>query len=225
MIRTGGAPARESGMVRLYDYWNSGNCYKVRLLLCQLGIPFERVALDTLRGDTKTPAYLAKNPNGRVPLIEYPDGRRLAESDAILWHLAEGTPLLPPDAWERAQALQWMFFEQYSHEPYLAVVRFWRLSGRLEQNRPLLADKMERGTQALKVMETHLQSRPYFAGERYSIADIALYAYTHVAEEGDFSLAEFPRIQAWLERVRSQPGHVAIGDAVGHPVAWPAEGR
>ena len=208
-------------MLRLYEYWNSGNCYKVRLLLAQLGEPFERVPLDIYKGDTRTEEFLAKNPNRRVPLIEFPDGRRLAESDAILFFLAEGTPWLPEDRWERARVLQWMFFEQYSHEPYLAVVRSWHLAGLVEQNRAALADKMERGYHALGVMEKHLASADYFAGGRYTIADIALYAYTHVAEEGGFELAEFPGIRSWLDRVRSQTGHIRIGDAVGKVVTWP----
>jgi len=208
-------------VLRLYEYWNSGNCYKVRLLLAQLGEPFERVPLDIYKGDTRTEEFLAKNPNRRVPLIEFPDGRRLAESDAILFFLAEGTPWLPEDRWERARVLQWMFFEQYSHEPYLAVVRSWHLAGLIEQNRAALADKMERGYHALGVMEKHLASADYFAGGRYTIADIALYAYTHVAEEGGFELAEFPGIRSWLDRVRSQTGHIRIGDAVGKVVTWP----
>ena len=208
-------------MLRLYEYWNSGNCYKVRLLLAQLGEPFERVPLDIYKGDTRTEEFLAKNPNRRVPLIEFPDGRRLAESDAILFFLAEGTPWLPEDRWERARVLQWMFFEQYSHEPYLAVVRSWHLAGLVEQNRAALADKMERGYHALGVMEKHLASADYFAADRYTIADIALYAYTHVAEEGGFQLDEFPGIRSWLDRVRSQTGHIRIGDAVGKVVTWP----
>ena len=208
-------------MLRLYDYWNSGNCYKVRLLLAHLGQPFERVPLDIYKGDTKTPEYSAKNPNRRVPLIEFPDGRRLAESDAILWFLAEGTCWLPEDRWERANVLQWMFFEQYSHEPYLAVVRSWHLAGKVEQNRAVLPDKMERGYHALGVMESHLGSNSFFVGGRATIADIALYAYTHVAEEGGFHLAEFPGIRSWLERVRSEKGHIKIGDPAGTIVSWP----
>jgi glutathione S-transferase len=209
-------------MLRLYDYFESGNAYKVRLLLAQLGIPFERVELDILKGETRTPAFLAKNPNHRIPLLEWPDGRTLAESNAILFHLAEGTPFLPEDRFARAQALQWMFFEQYSHEPYVAVVRFWHFSGQVEQHRAELATKMERGYHALGVMETHLTKHSFFAGERYSIADIALYAYTHVAPEGGFELERFPALGRWLARVASQPGHVRITDAVGRAVAWPA---
>ena len=207
-------------MLRLYDCGESGNCYKVRLLLSQLGTPFERAPVDVLHGETRTPAFLAMNANGRVPLVEWPDGRRLAESNAILWHLADGTPLLPADPWERAQILQWMFFEQYSHEPYVAVVRFWHFAGKVEQNRAALPEKMERGYQALDVMEHHLATRAFLVGERYTIADVALYAYTHVADEGGFDLARVPAVRHWLERVRAQPGHVAITDEVGTLVAW-----
>ncbi|TFG93448.1 MAG: glutathione S-transferase family protein [Myxococcales bacterium] len=208
-------------MLRLYDYFESGNAYKVRLLLAQLGIAFERVELDILKGETRAPAFLAKNPNHRIPLLEWPDGRTLAESNAILFHLAEGTPFLPEDRFERAQALQWMFFEQYSHEPYIAVLRFWHFSGQLESHRSELAAKLERGYHALGVMEQHLRERAFFAGERYSVADIALYAYTHVADEGGFELERFAALERWLARVRSQPGHVQITDAVGQLVAWP----
>jgi glutathione S-transferase len=209
-------------MIRLYDYPASGNCYKVRLILSQLGETFERVVLDPQKGDTRRPEYLAKNPNRKVPLVEWPDGRRLAESDAILYYFADGTPLLPESRWDRASVLQWMFFEQYSHEPYIAVVRNWHhVPGLLDKNQAALPDKVERGHHALGVMEQHLSTRGFFVGERYSIADIALYAYTHVAEEGGFKLAGYPKILAWLEAVRSQPGHVKIGDAVGVPVQWP----
>jgi glutathione S-transferase len=207
-------------VLRLYDNLESGNAYKVRLVLSQLGVPFERVELDILRGETRTPGFLAKNPNHRIPLLEWPDGRTLAESNAILVYLADGTPLLPADRFERAQALQWMFFEQYSHEPYVAVVRFWHFSGQVEKNRAALPEKVERGYHALAVMEQHLAKRAFFVAERYSVADVALYAYTHVAGEGGFELDRFPAIGRWLERVRSQPGHVRITDEVGKPVAW-----
>ena len=197
-------------MLRLYDYWESGNCYKVRLLLSQLGEPFERVPVDILKQETRAAEFVAKNPNHRVPLLEWPDGRRLAESNAILYHLAEGTPFVPTDRWDRAQMMQWLFFEQYSHEPYIAVVRFWHFSGQLERNRATLPDKMDRGYHALGVMEQHLTGRDYFAGKRYTIADIALFAYTHVAHEGGFDLARYPNVRAWIARVQGQPGHVAI---------------
>jgi glutathione S-transferase len=207
-------PSREP-MLRLYDYQESGNGYKVRLLLSQLEIPFERVELDILTGATRTPEFLAKNPNGRIPLLEWHDGRRLAESDAILFHLAENTPYLSADRWERAQTLQWMFFEQYSHEPFIAVLRFWHFAGLLAENRASLAEKRSRGHQALQVMESHLDRHRFFVGERYSIADIALYAYTHVAGEGGFELDAYPAIVAWLERVAAEPRHVRITDEMG----------
>ncbi|MCH7866222.1 MAG: glutathione S-transferase family protein [Myxococcales bacterium] len=208
-------------MLRLYDYWESGNCYKVRLLLSQLGQPFERVHLDILKDETRQPEFLSKNPNHRVPLVEWPDGRLLAESNAILFCLAEGSPYLPDDSWERAQILQWLFFEQYSHEPYIAVVRFWHFSKTLDENKEALSDKMDGGYDALGVMERHLSSNEFFAANRYSIADVALYAYTHVAQEGGFDLSRFPSVTAWLERVASQQGHVRITDSVGELLAWP----
>jgi len=199
--------------MRLYDYWESGNCYKVRLLLNQLGMPFERVAVDILQGETRQPDFLAKNPNHRVPLVEWPDGRCLAESNAILFFLAEGSSLLPTDPWDRAKVLQWMFFEQYSHEPYIAVVRFWHFAGMVEANEDALPEKMERGYHALDVMESHLASNDFFVADQYSIADIALYAYTHVAHEGGYDLAVYGSVSAWLDRIAAQPGHILITDA------------
>lgn len=207
-------------MLRLYDYPESGNCYKVRLLLTQLGLAFERVPLDILQGETRDPAFLEKNPNHRVPLLEWPDGRCLAESNAILLALAEGTPFLPSDPWERALVFQWLFFEQYSHEPFIAVLRFWHFAGRLEEQRDAVPAKREGGLHALGVMESHLAGRAYFVGERYSVADIALYAYTHVAGEGGFDLGPFPALGAWLDRVAAQPGHVSIQAELGTAVAW-----
>jgi glutathione S-transferase len=197
-------------VLRLYDYWESGNGYKVRLLIAQLGLACERIELDILAGETRTPAFLAKNPGGRIPLLELPDGRLLAESNAIQWYLAEGSPLLPEDPFARAQVLQWMFFEQYSHEPYIAVLRFWTFSGQLDAHAAEVPVRRERGHQALAVMEAHLQERAFFVAERYSIADIALYAYTHVAHEGGFDLGRYPAVRAWLSRVREQPGHVTL---------------
>jgi glutathione S-transferase len=198
-------------MLRLYDFLESGNGYKVRLLLHQLGIPFERVEVDILAGRTRTPEFLAKNPNGRIPTLELEDGTCLFESNAIQWYLAEGTPFLPDDRLQRAQVLQWMFFEQYSHEPYVAVLRFWRHYGKLaEHSAQEIAAKEQGGVAALRVMEGHLARHPFFVGDRYSIADIALYAYTHVAPEGGFDLAPFPALRAWLERVAAQPGYIPI---------------
>jgi len=201
-------------MLTLYDFLPSGNGYKVRLLLTQLRRPFELVLLDLFgKKETRTPEFLAKNPNGRIPCLRLEDGTHLWESDAILFYLAEGTPFLPEDRLQRAQVLQWMFFEQYSHEPYVAVVRAWHEFGMLEQNRAQLAAKVAGGYAALGVMEGHLAKRAFFVGDRYTIADVALYAYTHVAEEGKFDLGPYPAVRAWLERVRAQPLHVPITKA------------
>jgi glutathione S-transferase len=197
-------------VLRLYDFLESGNGYKVRLLLAQLGIPCERIEVDILKGETRTPEFLARNPNGRIPVLELEDGTHLAESDAILFYLAEGSPMLPDDRLERARVLQWMFFEQYSHEPYIAVLRFWNFAGLADEKRAEIPERRRRGEEALQVMETHLRRCDYFVGERYSIADVALYAYTHVADEGGFDLSGLPGVGAWLERVRSQPGHIPI---------------
>lgn len=196
--------------MRLYDYWESGNGYKVRLLLAQLGIAHERIELDILKGGSRTQEFLAKNPNGRIPVLELDDGRSLAESNAIQWYLAEGTPLLPDDPFERAQVLQWMFFEQYSHEPYIAVVRFWTFTGQLDAHQAELPARRDAGRRALALMDAHLSLQPFFVGGRYTIADIALYAYTHVAPEGGFDLAPHPALRQWLERVRDQPGYVSL---------------
>jgi glutathione S-transferase len=192
--------------MKLYDFLPSGNGYKVRLLLAQLGIPFQLVERDVIKGETRTPEFLAINPNGRIPVLELDDGRRLAESDAILYYLAEGTAFLPTDRFARAETLQWMFFEQYSHEPYIAVARFWRHY----LGKPVDDERMDRGRQALGVMEQHLARRRFFVADRYGIADIALYAYTHVADEGGFDLAPYPAVRAWLARVAAEPGHVPI---------------
>jgi glutathione S-transferase len=208
-------------MLRMYDYSASGNAYKVRLLLTQLGIPFERVHLDILNGETRRPEYLAKTAYGRVPMVEWPDGRRLTESGAILFHLAQGTPLLPDDPWDRARVLEWMFFEQNGHEPFLAVVRFWYLAGIVDEKKAELPYRMKRGYEALGVMESHLAGRRFFVGDDYSIADIALFAYTHCAADGGFELDRFPAVREWLGRVASQPGHVPLEAQVGRLVSWP----
>ncbi len=197
--------------MRLHDFTGSGNGHKVRMLLSHLGISYELVEHDILTGETRTPEFLARNPNGKIPVLETDDGRFLPESDAILWYLAEGTDFLPDDPWERAQVLRWMFFEQYSHEPYIAVARFWlHFVDMTPAQREQLAEKQERGYQALDVMEAHLKDNDYFAGGAYSIADIALYGYTHVAGEGGFDLARYPAVGAWLGRVAAQPGHIAM---------------
>jgi glutathione S-transferase len=198
-------------MLTLYDYLPSGNGYKVRLLLSQLRVPFKLVERDIQQGETRTPEFLAMNPNGRIPLLCLEDGRHLSESDAILFYLAEGTPFLPEDRFARADVLRWMFFEQYSHEPYVAVARAWvHVFGITPERAARLQEKVDGGYAALRVMEGHLGSRGWFVGERYTIADIALYAYTHVAHEGGFDLARFPNVRGWLERVAGQPGYVPI---------------
>jgi glutathione S-transferase len=193
----------------LYDYLPSGNGYKVRLLLRLLAIPFKLVQVDILRGESRTPEFLRKNPEGRIPVLQLDDGTHLFESNAILCYLAEGTPWLPAEKLARAQVLQWLFWEQYSHEPNIATVRHWILHLGVPDEK-LHQRKRELGNKALSVMERHLDGRQYFVGDRCTIADLALYAYTHVAEEGRFSLAEFPRVRAWLERVRDQPGFTPI---------------
>jgi glutathione S-transferase len=201
-------------MLRLHDNHSSGNAYKVRLLLGLLGIPFERIAYDIDRAETRTPEFLAKNPNGRIPLLEIAPGRYLAESNAILFYLAEGTRFIPEDRVARGEMLQWMFFEQYNHEPNIATIRFWITHHvpMTEFRTVALPVKRADGIAALRVMERHLATRDWFAGVAYSIADIALYAYTHVAGEGGFDLAPFPAINRWLARVAAEPGHVRITD-------------
>jgi len=197
--------------MRLYDFLSSGNGYKVRLVLHRLAVPFTRIELDITQGATRTPEFLAKNPNGRIPLLELPDGTFLAESNAILFYLADGTALLPDERLARAQVLQWMFFEQYSHEPNIATSRYWLHHLELTpERRAALADKQRLGVAALGVMEQHLATRDWLVGECCSIADVALYAYTHVAEEGGFDLEPFPALRAWLARVAREPGHVPI---------------
>jgi glutathione S-transferase len=202
---------------RLHDYLPSGNGYKVRLLMTQLGIPFERIEYDMTGGETRTPEFLENvNANGRVPVLETEAGEFLPESNAILFYLAEGTPLLPDDRFGKAQALRWMFFEQYSHEPNIAVARAWLHvfdTEMTEARRNTLEVKQELGYDALGVMEKHLEGRRFFVRGRYSVADIALYAYTHVAAEGGFDLEDFPAVRAWLERVSSRPGYIPITQA------------
>jgi glutathione S-transferase len=191
----------------------SGNCYKVRLCAAQTGVTLTRKNYGLFDGDTRKAPFLALNPNGRVPLLELDDGRGLPESNAILFYLSEGTALQPQSAWDRAQMLQWMFFEQYSHEPYIAVARFWLHFAppeALEAKRHLVPEWQAKGRAALGVMQTHLAAHDWFAGGAYSIADIALYAYTHVAADGGFDLAEFPAICAWIARVAGQPGHITL---------------
>jgi glutathione S-transferase len=198
--------------VKIYGMTDSGNCYKPRLLMAKLGRSFEHVEVEGGATGTRSAAFLARNPNGMVPLLEFDDGRVLAESNALLLHLAEGTRLLPADAYERALAYQWMFFEQYSHEPYIAVRRALTIDPRraAEATPEKLEATLIRGNRALAVMEGRLGQSPFFAGEAMSVADIALYAYTHVAGEGGFDLAAYPAVVAWLSRVAADPGHVPM---------------
>ncbi|HEY9214316.1 MAG TPA: glutathione S-transferase family protein [Ancylobacter sp.] len=197
-------------MLKLYAMQSSGNSYKVRLLLSKLQQPFELVDIDLLQGENRTPEFMMKNPEGRVPLLELPGGRYLAESNAILFYLAEGTDLLPADRFQRAEVLRWMFFEQHSHEPAIAAARFWLklVRGGRDLRTHEIDRWMEEGYAALRVMERHLGRRPFFVDGAMTIADIALYAHTHVASEGDFDLEGFPAIRDWLARVVSAPGHV-----------------
>lgn len=197
--------------MRLYDFLPSGNGYKVRLLLAQTGRPFDWVNLNILKDETRTDDFLKKNPNGRIPTLELEDGRFLFESNAILSYLAQGTSFLPVDAYQSAQVLQWMFFEQYSHEPFIAVSRFihefCQPGDRRHDELPILKPK---GEAALAVMDQHLADHEFFVGDRYSIADIALYAYTHVAHEGGFDLSPRPNVRRWLRAVAHQDNHIPI---------------
>jgi len=197
----------------LHQMQMSGNCYKVRLAARQLGIPITLKDYPELGSETRKPGYLAKNPNGRVPMLEFEDGRTLPESCAILWYLAEGTKLVPQSKWDRARALSWMFFEQYSHEPYVAVARFWlkyAAKDELAKKQHLVGEWHDKGNAALGVMETHLKAHDWFGGPSYSIADISLYGYTHCAAEGGFNLSDYPAVTQWLARVAAQPGHVPL---------------
>jgi glutathione S-transferase len=198
-------------VLTLYDYLDSGNGYKIRLLLALLNRPYRWVELDIMTGATRVPEFLAKNPNGRIPTLQLEDGTYLAESNAILWYLAEGTRFVPPEPVGRAQVLQWMFFEQYSHEPYVATPRF--IKRHLPKDSPRRAElsmRLEQGRAALAVIEAHLATRRYLVAERYTIADMALYAYTHVADEAGLELGPYPHLRAWLARVAAEPGHVLL---------------
>ena len=197
-------------MLRLYDNEASRNGYKVVLLLNHLGVPFERVELDIFSGASRTPEYLAKNPAGKIPALELEDGKVLGESGAILFYLAEGTPYLPGDKLGRAQVLRWICFEQNAHETSVAEARFILLHPELNEDRMgnILEEKQRRGNAALKLMDEHLTKHDYFAAEHYTIADMALYGYTSVADEGGFDLSRYPAVQAWMRRIEAQPGYV-----------------
>ncbi|MCX7304524.1 MAG: glutathione S-transferase family protein [Hyphomicrobiales bacterium] len=199
-------------MVTIYGMIDSGNCYKPRLLMAKLGRSFRHVEISSHDGGTRADAFTAKNPNAMVPLLEFDDGRVLAESNAMLLHLAEGTRFVPQDAYARALTYQWLFFEQYSHEPYIAVRRaLLTFPSRKKDATPeRLAQTLERGEKALRVMERRLDETPFFAGSAISVADMALFAYTHVAGEGGFDLSAYPAVAAWIARVENDPGHVPM---------------
>ena len=202
-------------MTLLYDNLSSGNAYKVRLILHKFGLAYTRIEMDIDTGATRTPDFLALNPDGRIPLLVLDDGTKLPESNAILAFLAKGTELLPEAPRDFAQTMRWLFWEQYSHEPNIATVRYWLTHGvEMTPFRKLaLDDKRPKGVAALGVMDAHLANRDFFVAERFTIADIALYAYTHVAEEGGFDLKPYPALRAWLARVAAQPRHVPIAFA------------
>ena len=197
--------------MKIYGDTQSGNCYKIKLLASMLGIEHEWIHIDILAGETLTREFLSMNPNGKIPVIELDDGRYLWESNAILNYLAAGSDLLPIDSYEKAKVLQWQFFEQYSHEPYIAVARFInKYLGMPDDRKEEYQSKQEGGRKALSVIETQLKSTPYLVGEKMTIADISLYAYTHVAHEGGFDLSAFPLIQSWIKRIESHPEYVSM---------------
>jgi glutathione S-transferase len=198
-------------MYKLYDFLPSGNGYKIRLLLTQLQIPFAKIELNILKGETRTPEFLAKNPNGKIPVLEIDPDTFISESNAILYYLSQGTEYFPEDKYQQAQVMQWLFFEQYSHEPNIATPRFWITElKQADQYQKEIEQKRKLGYAALNVMEQHLKERDFFVSNQYTIADIALYAYTHVAEEGGFDLTKFSAINAWLKKIESQPRYIAI---------------
>jgi glutathione S-transferase len=198
----------------LHEYAQSGNCYKLRLTMAHLGIPYERREYDITRGETRTPEFLSTvNPNGRIPVLQVGE-RFLPESNAAMWYLAEGTRLVPEDRFDRADCLRWMFFEQYNHEPNIATLRFWKMfvgeENWTDMQRMLATSKKDAGDAALAVMNEHLEGRRYLVGDRLSIADIALFAYTHVAPDADFDLKAYPYVMAWVEALQLEPGHVEM---------------
>lgn len=198
-------------MIKVYGTSLSGNCHKVRMALEALHLPYSWIEIDSSKGETRTPEFLARNPNGKVPVAELEPGVYLPESNAILCYLADSSPLIPADRLLRARVLQWLFFEQYSHEPFIAVARYLRLFHPDPPSQRALAEsKLPGGYRALEVMEKALADEPFLVDGRYTIADIGLYAYTHVASDGGFDLSRFPAIRAWLARVAAQPGYVAM---------------
>jgi len=202
-----------AGEYTLYSMQSSGNCYKPRLLLHLLGLPFRLVDVAPGKGETRTPEFLALNPNGRVPLLVLPDGRTLSESNAMLLYLADGTRYIPADRYERAQVNQWLFFEQYDHEPQIAVARSWITvypDKRGKATKEQIAGWQEKGNRALGVMEARLKDHDWLVGYNYSVADIALYAYTHVADEGGYDLGRYPGISRWIARIAAEPRHIPL---------------
>ncbi|MEM1263524.1 MAG: glutathione S-transferase family protein [Pseudomonadota bacterium] len=198
-------------MLKVFGDHRSGNCYKVAWVMNELALPYEWVDVDILAGESRNPEFLALNPNGRIPVVQFSDGRTLAESNAILLHLAEGSPLVPDDAYQRARVYQWLFFEQYSHEPYIATSRFIvQYLGNPADRQADLNAKRDPGYAALTVMEDALQYAEFLTGDHFTVADIALFAYTHVADEGGFDLSAYPAILAWFDRVRLRPGFLPM---------------
>ena len=198
--------------MKIYGDVNSGNCYKVKLVAEQVKCAYEWIAVDILNGETKTPAFTTLNPAGKIPVLITNEGDLLAESNAIIWYLAKGTKLLPDDHFDQAKILQWLFFEQYMHEPYIATARFiQRYLGNPESRQEELQAKRKKGYEAIAVMEGHLSCHDFFVGDAYSIADVALFAYTHVAEEGGFSLTDTPHIRRWIDQVSKQEAFIKLG--------------
>ena len=205
--------------MRVYGDIRSGNCYKIKLLLAHLGrvqdSDYQWVHIDILAGESRTREFLARNPNGRIPVLELDDGRYLSESNAILNYLADGSPYLPEEPYARAEVLKWQFFEQYSHEPYIATARFIaKYLGLPDDRRAEYEAKQAGGQAALEVLESHLSAHDFLVGDQFTIADITLYAYTHVADEGGFDLSEYPEVRRWLARVSDQPAHITMNDSV-----------
>lgn len=203
-------------MYKLYDFLPSGNSYKIRLLLNLLELPFERVDINILQGESRTPEFLQKNSNGKIPLLEIAPDKFLAESNAILYYLSQGTDFFPQDNYTQAQVMQWLCFEQYSLEPNIGTSRYWiSILQQPEKHQEELIAKHRLGNAALQVMENHLSDRNFFVDQIYTIADISLYAYTHIASEGGFDLQKFPHILAWLKRIQAHPKHISITDLKG----------
>ena len=199
------------GKLKIYGDSRSGNCYKIQLLCAEMSIEYDWEEVDILAGDTRTPQFLAMNANGRTPLLVLPDGRYLPESNAILYCLADGSEFFGGDTYTRAEILQWMFFEQYSHEPYIATSRFIiKYLGNPADQQSSLEEKKAGGVSALAIMEQQLQRRPFITGDTFNIADIALFAYTHVADEGGFSLEDFPAIGEWIEHIKGRPNFMPM---------------